>query len=107
MQLKVQNSTRTTFPRSSAAVSGGELSQLVAAVKEGIPPSLGKRESVAIVGCVTLLSSAEFAIGAATAVARIAVSHSCLAFVMRRLRRRFLISVVTSGASGTPRAFHR
>jgi hypothetical protein len=36
MQVYVQKSTSTTFPRRSSAVSGGELSQPVAASKPGM-----------------------------------------------------------------------
>src|SRR6266508_3383262 len=43
MQVEVQKSTRTTFPRRPATVSGGELSHPVAPPKEGSSPSTGSR----------------------------------------------------------------
>src|ERR1700727_2686855 len=43
MQVYVQNPARTTFPLRLAGVSGGELSQPVAPLKEGNSPSTGSR----------------------------------------------------------------
>src|SRR5262249_54088918 len=46
MQVYVQKSTRTTFPRNPSAVSGGELSQPVAPSKPGTWPSTGSEPAL-------------------------------------------------------------
>src|SRR5262249_9349037 len=46
MQVYVQKSVRTTFPRRSAVVSGGELSQPVAPSKPGTWPSTGNEPAL-------------------------------------------------------------
>src|SRR6267143_2346203 len=48
MQVYVQKSTRTTFPRRSALVSGCELSHPVAPPREGNSPSTGNGAMVAV-----------------------------------------------------------
>src|SRR4051812_29277458 len=49
MQVKVQKSIKTTWPRRPAAVNGGELSHWVAPAREGNEPSTGNRT---VAGCV-------------------------------------------------------
>ena len=53
MQVYVQKSTSTTFPRSAAVVSGGELSHPVAPSKPGSRPSLGSGAGPACFGDLT------------------------------------------------------
>src|SRR4051812_24641940 len=43
MQVYVQKSTSTTFPRSAAGVSGREFSHVVASASDGNVPSTGSR----------------------------------------------------------------
>src|SRR5499427_8092551 len=92
MQVYVQKSTRTTFPRSDAAVSGGELSQSFARSSDAspdwpavgpvaIPCRNGSRIPVEVVGCGTLASPRKPAIGAPIAMASTAAIKSLLVFI--------------------------
>src|SRR5450631_980663 len=77
MQVYVQKSIRTTFPRSPAVVNGGELSHPVAPLREAISPSTGNFKDVA-----TLLSCAKAALGATIALANSVAIKSLFAFMM-------------------------
>src|SRR4029077_1641892 len=87
MQVYVQTSTRTTFPRRLAAVNGGELSHSVALLSEDNSPSLtdcafAGISLAGVILCIGLLSSAKVAIEAMPALASMAASISLFAFIM-------------------------
>src|SRR6185369_16892513 len=73
--VNVQKSTRTTFPRSPSAVSGGELSHAVAPRRDGKLPSIGSREDAGVIGNTSLGIGAGTPAGAPMAAARIAANE--------------------------------
>src|ERR671916_1998133 len=80
MQVYVQKSIRTTFPRNPAAVRGGELSHPFAPAREGNSLSTGKR-SAEPGGRSTPRTCAPVPIGAPKAPASIAASTTRRVFI--------------------------
>jgi hypothetical protein len=83
MQVYVQMSARTTFPRRPSGVNGGELSQVVAPARDGRSPSIGSRAVEGVIGNTSLGIGAGTPAGAPMAPARIAASEIGLTLFMR------------------------
>src|SRR5882762_11140513 len=81
MQVYVQKSMRTTFPRSPAALNGAELSHLVARPRESNSPSLGEWKAAGVRRCTSAFAEPN----PSSWVAAMAV-----AAVLRKLRRSWL-----------------